>query len=66
MIPLGRTGLGVRRGAPRASLPDVAARGTGGALVMRPGSRSSPAKQRSLPASDWLEGEQYVSCPDQE
>jgi len=25
-----------------------------------------PAKQRLLPANDWLEGEQYVSCPDPE
>ena len=25
-----------------------------------------PAKQRPLPASDWLESEQFVSCPDPE
>lgn len=25
-----------------------------------------PAKQRRLPENDWLEGEQYVSCPDPE
>lgn len=25
-----------------------------------------PAKQRQLPEHDWLEGEQYVACPDPE
>ena len=25
-----------------------------------------PAKQRQLPAGDWMEGEQYVACPDPE